>query len=190
MNVSEFSSALSATKLQSIVQKSLISSIQREKEAEEREQLRLEEAFHAMSKFVFSQPFKEVVHALSVHGAATEGDLKFMKDLSLDQLFTSQHEPLEQGDKATIRELRLRLLQEEEERIRRVDEEQLLLEEEVRVTRERSQLLKVKAEAAAQKKSEGDAARQAAAEERAVREREEEARQKREQEERVRRSID
>jgi len=135
------------------------------REAEEQEQQRLEEAFPAMSKFVFSQPFKEVVHALSVHGAATEGDLKYVEDQSLDQLFTSQHEPLEQGDKTTIRELRLRLVQEEEERIRRAEEVRVRLEEEVRVKRDRAELLKGKAGAAAQKKAEGDAARQAAAEE-------------------------
>ena len=71
MNVSELSSALSAAKLKPIVQKSLISSIQREKEAEEREQRRLEQAYPTMSKLAFSQPLTEVGHALSVHGAET-----------------------------------------------------------------------------------------------------------------------
>ena len=134
-----------------------------------------------------------------------EGDLKFMKDHSLDQLFTTQRVPLAHGDKSKIRELRLGLVEEEEERIWKMEDARMRLEEEVEVTREQAELLKRKAggahlcggervqgtlEAAAQKKAEGDAARQAAAEERAVREREEEARQKREQEERVRRSID
>ena len=87
-------------------------------EAEEREQRRLEQAYPTMSKLAFSQPLKEVVHALSVHGVATEGDLKYVEDHSLDQLFTTQRAPLAQGDKSKIRELRLRLVEEEEERMR------------------------------------------------------------------------
>ena len=40
----------------------------------------------------------QVVHALSFYGVATEGDLKYIKDGSLDQLFTTLREPLAQGE--------------------------------------------------------------------------------------------
>ena len=132
----------------------------------------------------------QVEKALSDQSVEKEGDLKYIEDSSLDQLVTTQREPLTQGDKNKIRELRQRLLEEEEERIRRLEEERLRMEEEVRVTREEVELLKRKAEDAAQMKAEGDAARQKAAEERTVREREEdrarkeeEASQKREEKE-------
>jgi len=39
-----------------------------------------------------------VVHALSVLGVATEGDLKYIDDDSLDQLLTTLREPLAQGE--------------------------------------------------------------------------------------------
>jgi hypothetical protein len=94
-----------------------------------------------MSKLDFSQPSKEVVHALSVHCAAAEGDLKFMKDQNFDQLFTSGREQLSREDKTKIRELRQHLVEEEKERIPRMEEKRLRLEEEVRVTREQAELL-------------------------------------------------
>ena len=40
----------------------------------------------------------QVVHALSVLGVATEGDLKYIEDGSLDQLLTTLREPLSQGE--------------------------------------------------------------------------------------------
>ena len=40
----------------------------------------------------------QVVHALSVLGVATEGDLKYIEDGSLDQLLTTLREPLGQGE--------------------------------------------------------------------------------------------
>ena len=129
------------------------------RDAEEREQCRLEAAFPTMSKFAFSHAFKEVVHALSVLGVATEGDLKYIEDGSLNQLLTTLREPLSQGDKTKVRELRQRLVEEEEERIVREEKERQIMEEEVRMTREEAELLKRRAEEAAQKKAEGDAAR-------------------------------
>ena len=39
----------------------------------------------------------QVVHALSVLGVATEGDLKYIEDGSLNQLLTTLREPLSQG---------------------------------------------------------------------------------------------
>ena len=78
------------------------------------------------------------------------------------------------GDKTKFREVRQRLVVEEEERNRRMEEEQLRLEEEVRVTREEAELMERMAEEAARMKAEGDAARKKAAQERAAREREDE----------------
>ena len=41
----------------------------------------------------------QVVHALSVLGVATEGDLEYIEDGSLDQLLTTLREPLSQGER-------------------------------------------------------------------------------------------
>ena len=91
------------------------------------------------------------------------------------------------GDTTKVRELRQRLVEEEEKRIVKEEVERQIMEEEVRMTREEADLLKRGAEEAAQKKAEGDAARQTAAGERAAREREEEARKEREQKQWARR---
>ena len=40
----------------------------------------------------------QVVHALSVLGVATEGDLKYIEYGNLDQLLTTLREPLAQGE--------------------------------------------------------------------------------------------
>ena len=109
---------------------------------------------------------------LSDYGVIQEGDLKYIEESGFNQILATHSVLMTQSDE--IRELRQRLVLEEEECIRRLDEEGPLMEEEVRVTGEEAELLKKKAEEAAQKKSEGDAVREKEAEERASREREEE----------------
>ena len=180
-------SALNEAKLPPIVQRALMNGIREEQQereeqerAEEERQRLLEQAFPLLLQLELCQPLKEVLrnspkepyvytyirsdicmvaHALSVHGVEAEIDLKYVEDRVLDELFTTQGEPLQQGDKAQIRELRQRLVEEAEASIRSEREEGQRREEEVRVTQEEAELLRRAAEEAAQKKEDGDLAR-------------------------------
>jgi len=121
--------------------------------------------FPSLSPNSFSQDFLEVAQALNVHGIETEGDLKYIGDSCLDQLFTTQLLPLTSEDKTKIRTVRSRLLRAEEERVKRENEERTRLEQEFQVRRNEVQTKKRETEETVRKNVDAAAVKAKTAEE-------------------------
>jgi hypothetical protein len=158
------------------------------KRAEEKLKVQLKviiQAFPSISKLVFSKSLKELgpclVQALSSHGIATERNLRYIGDQSLNDLFTTQGTPLTQQDKTKIQELCQRLVEEEKVRIANVEAESLKWKELVRVTEVKAETLKRNVVEATKQIAENDASRQKADQERSAQAKKEE--QERQQQE-------